>query len=239
MRAAAGPGAEGPREAGHEVPRWDQHPRSPEGCRCASQEDTSEQRAEREALGRFRGGFGTKACVITDAIGRAVAFVLAPGQNHELPHGIPLLDKLPGVPKWVVADRGYSSHAFREDVWSLGARPVIPTRRERGNAVLSTLDLHESQSGRAAMGEAERVACARNPPRKDRTLLYRSPLFCRHLRLDQKLESWHSKTWCKNAAVIRSGSDTEFLQRSIFWAIVERHCFFFSIKLDNDVHTRF
>ena len=54
--------------------------------------------------------------MITDAIGRAVAFVLAPGQDHELPHAIPLLDKLPGVPKWMVADRGYSSHAFREHI---------------------------------------------------------------------------------------------------------------------------
>ena len=67
--------------------------------------------------------------MIADAIGRAVAFVLAPGQDHELPHALPLLDKLPMVPKWVVADRGYSSHAFRERIWTLGARPVIPIRR--------------------------------------------------------------------------------------------------------------
>jgi transposase len=40
-----------------------------------------------------------------------------------------LLDRLPRVPKWVVADRGYSSHAFRQHVWDLGARPAIPTRR--------------------------------------------------------------------------------------------------------------
>jgi transposase len=67
--------------------------------------------------------------VITDALGRAVAFVLAPGQQHELPHAIPLLDRLPGVPRWVVAGRGYSSHAFREHIWDLGARPVILTRQ--------------------------------------------------------------------------------------------------------------
>ena len=67
--------------------------------------------------------------MIADAAGRAVAFVLAPGQAHELPHAVPLLDKLPGVPKWVVADRGYSSHAFREHIWALGARPIIPTRK--------------------------------------------------------------------------------------------------------------
>ncbi len=67
--------------------------------------------------------------MIADAAGRAIAFVLAPGQAHELPHAVPLLDKLPGAPKWVVADRGYSSHAFREHIWALGARPAIPTRK--------------------------------------------------------------------------------------------------------------
>ena len=67
--------------------------------------------------------------MITDAIGRAVTFVLAPGQAHELPHAVALLDRLPGVPGWVVADRGYSSHAFREHVWNAGARPAIPPER--------------------------------------------------------------------------------------------------------------
>ena len=36
--------------------------------------------------------------------------------------------RLPGVPMWVVADRGYSSHAFRERIWDMGARPAIPTK---------------------------------------------------------------------------------------------------------------
>src|SRR4051794_24726038 len=70
-----------------------------------------------------------KACVIADGLGRAVAFILAPGQAHELPQAIPLLERLPGVPQWVVADRGLSSHAFREHIWSLGARPAIPSKR--------------------------------------------------------------------------------------------------------------
>ena len=56
--------------------------------------------------------------------------MLAPGQAHKLPHAVALLDQLPGVPKWVVADRGYSSHAFREHIWNLGARPAIPPRRK-------------------------------------------------------------------------------------------------------------
>src|SRR5207237_5870946 len=88
----------------------------------------SAQRDRREALGRSRGGFGTKACVVADGRGRAVAFALAPGQAHELPLAPGLLDRLPRVPLWVVGDRGYSSHAFRELVWDSGARPAIPTR---------------------------------------------------------------------------------------------------------------
>jgi transposase len=67
--------------------------------------------------------------VISDASGHAIAFRIAPGQAHELPHAIPLLDSLLGVPKRVVGDHGYTSHAFREHIWSLGARPAIPPLR--------------------------------------------------------------------------------------------------------------
>ena len=66
--------------------------------------------------------------MVADGRGRAVAFALAPGQAHELPLAPGLLDRLPRVPLWVVGDRGYSSHAFRELIRSSGARPAIPTR---------------------------------------------------------------------------------------------------------------
>jgi hypothetical protein len=90
--------------------------------------------AERSAwlsavLGRSRGGSGTKACVMADGAGHAIAFRLAPGQAHELPHAIPLLDRMPGVPKWVVADRGTTSPAFRRHIWDIGTRPAIPPLR--------------------------------------------------------------------------------------------------------------
>ena len=82
----------------------------------------------REALGRSRGGYGTKACVITDGAGRAISFALAPGQAHELPLAQDLVDCLPDVPGWVVGDKGYASHAFRQFIWDQGARPAIPAK---------------------------------------------------------------------------------------------------------------
>jgi len=56
--------------------------------------------------------------VIADGAGRAIAFSLTPGQAHELPQAIGLLARLPGVPRWVVADRGYTSHVFRQHIWN-------------------------------------------------------------------------------------------------------------------------
>ena len=66
---------------------------------------------------------------MADGQGRALAFRLAPGQAHELPHAGPLLAEAPRPPRWVVADRGYAAHALRERVRALGARPAIPPKR--------------------------------------------------------------------------------------------------------------
>ncbi len=66
---------------------------------------------------------------MADGAGRAIAFRLASGQAHELPHAVPLLAHLPGLPKWVVVDCGYTSYAFRQHIWEIGARPAMPPLR--------------------------------------------------------------------------------------------------------------
>jgi hypothetical protein len=68
--------------------------------------------------------------VIADASGRAIGFRIAPGQAHELPPAIPLLERLLGLPKGVIGDRGHTSHSFRGHTWSMGARPAIPPQRQ-------------------------------------------------------------------------------------------------------------
>jgi transposase len=113
----------------HGVPRRHQHPRAPQGGGGGPKRGTAAERDAREALGRSRGGYGTKACIVAEGGGHAVAFALAPGQAHELPLAPGLLDRLPEAPLWVVCDRGLASHAFRERVWDIGARPAIPPKR--------------------------------------------------------------------------------------------------------------
>ncbi|KAA2235622.1 transposase [Salinarimonas soli] len=118
--------------AWHGVPRRHQRARAPEGEWSRPKEGPQAQRNVREALVRSRGGFGTKACVIADGTGPAVAFTLAPGQAHELPTAIPLLDAVPGVPLRIVADRSYASHTSREHIRERGSTPAIPARRNEG-----------------------------------------------------------------------------------------------------------
>ena len=40
-----------------------------------------------------------------------------------------LLSFLTALALWIVADRGYSSQAFRRLIWGLGSRPAIPAKR--------------------------------------------------------------------------------------------------------------
>src|SRR3712207_4441058 len=129
LGAPARVGAAARRRAGHGLPRRHHRPRSPEGGGGEKGGCDRQERDEREALGRSRGGYGTKACVIADGRGRAIAFALAPGQAHELPLAGGLLDCLPEVPGWVVGDRGLASDAFRERIWDIGARPAMPPKR--------------------------------------------------------------------------------------------------------------
>jgi transposase len=90
---------------------------------------TAEESADAQALGRSRGGYGTKGHVLADAGGRAIGFLLTPGQDAERPQAGKLLEFLPGTPVWTVADRGYSAHDLRMAIRDLGSKPAIPTRR--------------------------------------------------------------------------------------------------------------
>lgn len=82
-----------------------------------------------EALGRSRGGLGTKIVGVCDAAGRLVDFLLAPGQAHELAPSLVLLRRLPEAPSWAIADMACDAKAFRSEARAMGAIPVVPSRR--------------------------------------------------------------------------------------------------------------
>jgi transposase len=82
-----------------------------------------------EALGRSRGGLGTKIVGVCDAAGRLLDFVLIPGHGHELAPSLTLLRRLPEAPSWALADMACDAKEFRSEARAMGAIPVVPSRR--------------------------------------------------------------------------------------------------------------
>jgi len=85
--------------------------------------------AERQALGRSKGGYSSKIVGVCDAAGRLLDFVLVPGQAHELAPTLQLLKRLPRAPAWALADMACDAAEFRSAVEAMGATPVVPSRK--------------------------------------------------------------------------------------------------------------
>mgnify|MGYP000206360045 CR=1 FL=1 len=93
---------------------------------------------EAEALGRSRGGFGTKLHVRAEGNGRLLTFALTPGQQHDITMSEMLLEQ--GAvfrtatgrkrlyPKRLIADKGYTSRKFRAFLRKHHIAVTIPHR---------------------------------------------------------------------------------------------------------------
>ena len=82
-----------------------------------------------QALGRSRGGFGTKLHGGFNGLGQPVELTLTPGQASDIGQAEELLaDHAPEV---VIADRGYDKKALVEAIEARGAEAVIPTQKNR------------------------------------------------------------------------------------------------------------
>lgn len=90
------------------------------------------------ALGRSRGGFGTKLHLVTDGHGLPLAVVVSPGQAHESQFVAPVLDAVriarvgPGRPRQrpeaIAGDKGYSYGSIRRWLAQHHIHAVIPTK---------------------------------------------------------------------------------------------------------------
>jgi len=88
--------------------------------------------AQKQAIGRSRGGRTTKIHAVANASGRLIAFDLTPGQMGDVRSAEGLIDKLPKAAQ-VLADTAYDSDKFREFLIARGSTPVIkpnPTRKK-------------------------------------------------------------------------------------------------------------
>jgi transposase len=80
-----------------------------------------------QALGRSRGGFGTKIHMAVEALGHPVSIELSPGQDADVTPAEALLGD--HRPEAVLGDKGYDSDAFVAAVESRGAEAVIPPKK--------------------------------------------------------------------------------------------------------------
>lgn len=85
--------------------------------------------ADDQALGRSRGGFGTKLHLAVDALGNPVTLHLSPGQDADVSHAEALLGD--HRPEAVLGDKGYDSDALVNTITERGATAVIPPKKNR------------------------------------------------------------------------------------------------------------
>ena len=82
-----------------------------------------------QALGRSRGGFGTKIHGSFDGLEHPVELLLTAAQESDIAQAEALLaDHEPGA---VIADKGYDKKALVEEIERRGAEAVIPTQKGR------------------------------------------------------------------------------------------------------------
>jgi transposase len=98
---------------------------------------------DHHALGRSRGGFGTKLNLVVESHGIPLSAVLSPGQRHESKFVEPALSAIrlvrPGGrggrprtrPRRLAGDKGYSYATVRRYLRSRGIGAVIPTRKDQ------------------------------------------------------------------------------------------------------------
>lgn len=83
---------------------------------------------QNQAIGRTKGGLNTKITALVDGKGRPLQLTLSPGPQAEVKAVQSIV-----IPSQmhVVADKGYDSDKFRQDIRDSGSQPCIPPRSGR------------------------------------------------------------------------------------------------------------
>jgi transposase len=94
----------------------------------AHQHGTGAASDKNEAIGKSRGGNSTKIHLTVDSGGLPIYFELSGGQINDITHAESLISHSPQA-RYVVADKGYDSDAFRQHIENSGATSMIPRRK--------------------------------------------------------------------------------------------------------------
>ena len=87
--------------------------------------------AERNALGRSRGGFSSKINARTNAEGLPIGIVITPGQAHDVTAVPALMHAIDCDPEQMLGDKGYDSEPVRQDIEQRGGQAMIPSIASR------------------------------------------------------------------------------------------------------------
>ena len=107
----------------------------PADRRPAGEKSVLEDEPDDHALGRSRGGFGTKLHLVTDGRGTPLQVVVSAGQRHESLFAEPVLSATKircanghhrSRPNCVVGDKGYNAPGIRAYLKRRRIRAVIP-----------------------------------------------------------------------------------------------------------------
>lgn len=86
---------------------------------------------QHQALGRSRGGFGTKIHASVSEGGRLLSVILTGAERGDVTQAEPLLSSAGVNCLAVIGDKGYDSDRFVQAIEQRGARAVIPSRKGR------------------------------------------------------------------------------------------------------------
>jgi transposase len=86
--------------------------------------------AQRQAIGRSRGGRNTKIHALADAKGRFLSILLTGGEAHDYPPGQRLVRRAKGAAK-LLGDKAYDGDELRRELKDRGIEPVIPGKSNR------------------------------------------------------------------------------------------------------------
>ena len=83
---------------------------------------------QNQAIGRTKGGLNSKVTALVDGRGRVLQLGLCPGNAADLNAAKEIVFP---AHVYIIADKGYDSDQFKEQIRQKGSKPCIPFRRNR------------------------------------------------------------------------------------------------------------